>query len=109
MLSVIVIYIINKPKKPIFTGTLIFFLICSVAATWLTDTLISTYSSTQSFMEIVSFITMLNNPTYTQLEEVFDMLVVIDTLLFAVCVISMIIEAVNILKGDKSAVRGNRA
>lgn len=101
LLSVLVIYIFNRPQKPIITGTLIFVLICFVLTTWLIDNAISSFSSTHQFMGLVSFVTMLDNPTYTQLEESFDTFMVIDIVLFILSLISLILEAMNILKSDR--------
>lgn len=101
ILSVIVVYIFNKPKKPILTGTFILLLICFVIITWIIDNTISSFNSTQQFMDIVKFITMLNNPTYTQLENAFDLFMVIDIIFFVLSLISLLFEAMNILKKDR--------
>lgn len=101
LLSVLAICIINKPKKPIITGTLIFILACFVVTTWIIDNTISNFSSTGSFISFVSFVTMLDNPTYSQLEEAFDIFMTMDIVFFVLSLLSLVLEAVNILKNDK--------
>ena len=101
LLSVFVICIINKPKKPIITGILLFVLMCFVLTTWLIDNVISSFYSSQQFMGFVSFVTMLDNPTYFQLEQSFDTFMIIDIVLFVLSLIALVFEAINILKSDR--------
>lgn len=102
-LSILVIYIFNKPKKPIMTGTLIILLVCFVMMTWFIDISISSFNSANSnqFADIVNFIIMIDNPTYIQLEDSFNLFMIIDIVLFALSFISLLLEAINILKKDR--------
>ncbi len=101
LLSVLVVRILNRPKKPIITGALILILIFFIIATWLIDNAISSFNSTRQFMDFVSFIVMIDNPTYTQLENSFTTFMITDIVLFAVLLISFFFEILYILKNDK--------
>lgn len=101
LLSVLVVCILNKPKKPIVTGTLIFLLACFVTITFMIDNVISNLSRESIFLDIVNFVIMTDEPTYVQLSSSFNTFMMIDIALFILSFVSLIIEALNILKSDK--------
>lgn len=101
LLSVLVICIINRPKKPIITGTLIFILVCFVITTWMLDNVISSPNSSSQFAGFINFVILNDNPTDVQLEQSFNIFMIMDMILFCFVVISLIFEALYILKSDR--------
>lgn len=97
LLSVAAICIINKPKKPFITGTLILILICYVFFTFLIDSSITSLNTgeTNSF---IGFITMNDTITYDALAASFRTFMIIDIGLIASALLSLFLEIMFILK-----------
>lgn len=97
-MSVLVVCILNKPKIPVITGTLIFILICFVIMTYMIDNAISCAGKNGWVDGFVSFITMSDSMLYTQLEESFRTFMISDIVLFAASMLSLGFEAAHILR-----------
>lgn len=97
LLAMLTVCIINKPKKPIVTGTIIFILVCFIMFTFLIDNAILSIktSSPDSF---ICFLTMNNAPVYNDLAVSFDTFVKFDIALIAASLISLFIEMLFILR-----------
>lgn len=98
LMSVLVVYVLNKPKIPVITGTLIFILICFVVMTYMIDNAISYAGNSGRFDAFVSFITMSDTMLYTQLEASFRTFMIFDIVLFVASMLSLVLEAAHILK-----------
>ncbi len=99
ILSVLVICVINKPKRPIITGTIIFVLVCYVIMTFILDNAITgmTVGDSSGF---VSFLVMSDSPSYEELSDSFRTFMNIDISLIAVAVVSFFAEIMLILRKD---------
>ena len=100
-LSMTAIAIINKPKKPIVTGTVIVILIGFVVFTFMIDNAITTLDkgAPNSF---VYFLTMSEKLTYDGLAASFNIFMGFDIALIAGSLITLFAEMMLILrKGDK--------
>lgn len=98
-LSVTAISLINKPKKPFVTGTVIVILICYVVFTLMIDNAITTLSKgeTDGF---VYFLTMSDTLTYDGLAESFRTFMCMDIVLLGGVLLSLFIEMMLILRKD---------
>lgn len=93
ILSFLVLRIVVKPKKPIFTGALLLMLILFVIVTSMIDTSIYGSELMNDFEKsIVSFVTSTRIHDTVKLETSFRIFVWIDIGLFAVTIISMYVE-----------------
>lgn len=93
ILSFLVLRIVVKPKKPIFTGALLLMLILFVIVTSMIDTSIYSSELMNDFEKsIVSFVTSSRIQDTVKLENSFGIFAWIDMGLFAVTIISMYIE-----------------
>ncbi len=88
--------IVNKPRKPLFTGATIVVLLVFLLATELINMGLSTptvFALPQGFVDaVVSFLTATANPKTPQLEQAFAVYMYIDIALIIICIISFIIE-----------------
>lgn len=100
ILSVLVICVINKPKKPIITGTVIFILICYVAITFLIDSAITGMGNNDSFNGLVHFLVMNESPSYDDLADSFQAFMKMDISLIVTALISLFMEIMVILRKD---------
>ncbi len=98
--SVLVISIINKPKKPIVTAVLIIILMAYVSATFLLDNSLSTINTESSFDGLVNFIVMNDNPSYEDIESSFKIFMIFDISLIAASLLSLFAEIMIILRKD---------
>ncbi len=93
ILSFLVLRIVVKPKKPIFTGALLVMLILFVIVTSMIDTSIYGSELMSDFEKsMVSFVTSTRIQDTVKLESSFKIFALIDIGLFAVTIISMYIE-----------------
>lgn len=93
ILSFLVLRIIVKPKKPIFTGALLLMLILFVILTSMIDTAISSLELMNDFERgLISFVTATGIYDTLSLESSFDIFAWIDMGLFSVTIISMYVE-----------------
>lgn len=93
ILSFLVLRIVVKPKKPIFTGALLVMLILFVIVTSMIDTSIYGSELMSDFEKsMVSFVTSTRIQDTVKLESSFRIFALIDIGLFAVTIISMYIE-----------------
>ncbi len=97
LLAMLTVCIINRPKKPFITGTIIVLLICFVVFTFLIDNAISSTGAgeTDGF---VSFLTMSDHPSYDDLASSFHTYMLIDIGLIAASLVSLFIEILLILR-----------
>ncbi len=98
LLSAIVIAALNKPPLPIVASALMIILIFFVATTYFIDNAISTASLSDSLNGFVCFAVVNQNPSYEDLESAFNVYKYTDISLFVVCLISMFIEAMVVLR-----------
>lgn len=93
---VLVFCLVNKPKKPLFTGTTLIILLIFLLATEMINMGLSTPTITalpQDFVNaLVGFLTASNAPTTAMLEQAFNVYMYIDISLMIICVVSLIIE-----------------
>lgn len=93
ILSFLVLRIVVKPKKPIFTGALLVILILFVIVTSMIDTSIYGSELMSDFEKsMVSFVTSTRIQDTVKLESSFRIFAWIDIGLFAVTIISMYVE-----------------
>lgn len=93
ILSFLVLRIVVKPKKPIFTGALLLMLILFVIVTSMIDTSIYGSELMSDFEKnMVSFVTSTRIQDTVKLESSFRSFAWIDIGLFAVTIISMYVE-----------------
>ena len=93
ILSFLVLRIVVKPKKPIFTGALLVMLILFVIVTSMIDTSIYGSELMSDFEKsMVSFVTSTRIQDTVHLESSFRIFAWIDIGLFAVTIISMYVE-----------------
>lgn len=93
ILSFLVLRIVVKPKKPIFTGALLVMLILFVIVTSMIDTSIYGSELMSDFEKsMVSFVTSTRIQDTVKLESSFRIFACIDIGLFAVTIISMYVE-----------------
>ena len=93
ILSFLVLRIVVKPKKPIFTGALLVMLILFVIVTSMIDTSIYCSELMSDFEKsMVSFVTSTRIQDTVKLESSFRIFAWIDIGLFAVTIISMYVE-----------------
>lgn len=93
ILSFLVLRIVVKPKKPIFTGALLLMLILFVIVTSMIDTSIYGSELMSDFEKsMVSFVTSTRIQDTVKLESSFRIFAWIDMGLFAVTIISMYVE-----------------
>lgn len=92
----LVFCLVNKPKKPLFTGTTLIILIIFLLSTELINMGLSTptiISLPQGFVNaMVGFLTAQNSPNTVTLEQAFNIYMYIDIGLIALCIISLIVE-----------------
>ena len=100
LISILVVSIINKPKKPIVTGVLILILTVYVASTFLLDNSLAVFGSENNINEFVKFIIMNDNPTYEDIESSFVTFKIFDISLIAMSFVSLFIEIMLILRKD---------
>ncbi len=96
ILSVLVICVINRPKKPIITGTLLFILIGYVVITFLVDAAIT--GNGEVYSGFIGFLAMSNSPTYGELADTFKALMTADITLMIVALLSLFTEIMLILR-----------
>lgn len=107
LLFAIIYCVINRPRKPVFTGVLIFMLLAYVLMTFSVNIKLSssgtnTLAGNGFISGIVSFIAMTSNPTVQQLTNLFSSLCKVDVCLIIATIISMIIEIKNLFSQNKS-------
>lgn len=96
LMLVLVFCLINKPKKPLFTGATLIILIIFLFATELINMGLSTPTITalpHDFVNaMVGFLTGETSPTTVMLEQAFNVYKYIDIGLMSLCVLSLIAE-----------------
>lgn len=96
ILCIFIFCIINKPAKPLFTGTSIVMLIVFLIFTAVINLSLSSSSGDSGIANVANavtgFLTGQSGPTSIQLEQSFQIFAYIDIGLILTCVLSMIIE-----------------
>ena len=100
ILSVLVICVINKPKRPIISGTVIFVLICYVIMTFILDNAIMGATFNDSFGGFISFLVMSDSPSYDEMSDSFSTFMTIDILLIIASLATFFGEMLLILRKD---------
>ena len=101
ILSVLSVCIINKPKKPIVTGTVLVVLICFVVFTYMIDNAITDIEKGGA-SPFVYFLTMSEKLTYEGLAASFNTFMGFDIALLAGSLLTLFAEMLLILrKGAK--------
>lgn len=91
------LYIINRPKKPIFTGVFLFLLLVCVFFTFALNIELSStktmLSSDSNILKLIcSFITMESEPTSQMLLNSFNLFCKIDIALIIITLIASVLE-----------------
>ncbi len=97
LIATAVLYIINKPKKPIFTGVFLGLLLISVVFTMVINIELSATSpllnADNNFFKILAdFITMDKSPSKAELARTFLLLQITDIVLIVISIITSILE-----------------
>lgn len=97
LVATAVLYIINRPKKPIFTGVFLGLLLISVVFTMvinveLSATNVLLNADNNFFKVLTSFITMENSPSKALLAETFRLFQITDIVLIVISVITSVLE-----------------
>ena len=98
ILSAFVIAVLNKLRVPIVASAFIIVLIFFVISTYLIDSALSSTTISDQLGGFVSFLVMKNSPSVEELEFSFKVFMFTDIGIFASCVVSMLIEAMVILR-----------
>ena len=96
-LSMTAIALINKPKKPVVTGTVILILIVFVFFTFHIDNAITTLEKNDA-NGFIYFLTMSDHLTYESLSGSFNTFMCMDIALIAGALLSLFIEILLILR-----------
>ncbi len=92
----LVFCVVNKPRKPLFTGTTLIILLLFLFATEMINMGLSTPTVImlpQGFVSaLAGFLTAQSMPTTAQLEQAFAVYMYIDVALIVICIISLVIE-----------------
>ena len=97
LVATAVLYIINRPKKPIFTGVFLGLLLISVVFTMvinveLSATNVLLNADNNFFKVLTSFITMESSPSKALLAETFRLFQITDIVLIVISVITSVLE-----------------
>ncbi len=97
LIATAVLYIINKPKKPIFTGVFLGLLLISVVFTMVINIELSATSpllnADNNFFKILAdFITMDKSPSKAELAQTFRLLQITDIVLIVISIITSVLE-----------------
>lgn len=106
LLSACIFCLVNRPRKPIFTGVLIVLLLSFAFMTLAVNMQLSSpgasnFASPTFIAAVVSFITLSPMPTQQQLNDAFSLLAKIDIGLILAIIISMFFEVKSLLKQNK--------
>lgn len=99
--------IINRPRKPVITGVLLFMLLAYVLMTFsvnieLSSSGVNSLTSHNFISGVVSFISMKSEPTVQQLTNLFSSLCKVDVCLIIATIVSMVIEVKNLFSQNKN-------
>lgn len=97
ILSAVSVSLINKPKKPIVTGTVLLILICFVVFTFLIDSAFRSVG-TGEVNEVVYFLTMNETLTYEALAASFNTFMWMDIGLIVASLVTLFVEIMMILR-----------
>ncbi|MEE0857900.1 MAG: hypothetical protein U0M12_00280 [Acutalibacteraceae bacterium] len=91
------LYIINRPKKPIFTGVFLFLLLISVLFTFIINIELSSSSSMlntgNDFVKaFTTFITFESEPSQQLLQNSFNVFCIVDIALIILTIIAFVLE-----------------
>lgn len=103
LVATMVFYIINKPKKPIFTGVFLVMLLISVFCTFSINVELSTASNSLSIENniikwVTTFITMEAEPSLQLLQTSFSLFCKIDIGLIVATLVTSVIEMRTLFK-----------
>ena len=101
-LSVMAIALINKPKKPVVTGTIIVILIGYVIFTLMIDNTLSALDKGDP-NGFVCFLTMSEHLTYEGLSQSFNTFMYLDIALIIGALLSLFVEILLILRKDAAS------
>lgn len=100
ILFVLFFYVINRPKKPLFTLVLILLLIIFISCTMLLNNVLTPNQgyliSGNTLKKLLPLIISVSHPTMEQCEQAFEIFKTIDICLFVATIVSMIAEVWNL-------------
>lgn len=100
LLSMLVVCVINKPRKPVMTGSIILLLIFYISVTFIIDGAITGTGINEQFGDFVKFLVMSDIPSYEELSDSFRTFMKIDISLVAITLVSMFIEIMLIFRKE---------
>ena len=100
LLSVLIVCVINRPKKPFMTGTMILVLIFYCIVTFVLDNAITGMGIDENFDGFVNFLVMNASPSYEELADSFKTFMYIDITLIIAALVSLFGEIMLILRKD---------
>ena len=100
ILSIIVLCVINKPRKPIITAAMILLLIFYLTVTFMIDSAITGTGGNEQLKGFISFIVMKDNPSYNELAASFNTSMKFDIVFVVTALLSMLGEIMLIFRKD---------
>ena len=100
ILSMIVVCVINKPRKPLMTATMILLLIFYLSVTFVIDSAITGIGGNEQLYRVVGFIVMNDTPSYDELAESFKTFMTLDITLVITALVSMLGEIMLIFRKE---------
>lgn len=110
LIATAVLYIINRPTKPIFTGVFLGLLLISVIFTMVINIELSATSpllnaDNNFFKVLADFITMEKSPSKAELAKTFRLLQITDIVLIVISVITSILEIRVLFRNNTSTLK----
>ena len=100
ILSMVVVCVINKPRKPLMTATMILLLIFYLAVTFIIDSAITGMGGNERLDRVVGFLVMNDTPSYDELAESFKTFMTLDITLVITALVSMFGEIMLIFRKE---------
>ena len=102
-------YLINRPKKPLFTGVFLFLLLVSVCFTFIINIELSSSSNMLNsgndiIKNLTAFITLESEPSQQLLMQSFNVFCIVDIVLIVLTVIAFILEMRVLFKNNTNNV-----
>lgn len=100
ILSLIVVCVINKPRKPLMTAGMIILLVFYLTVTFVIDSAIAGTGGNEQLDRFISFVVMNDTPSYDDLAESFRTFMMLDITLVITALLSMFFEIMLIFRKD---------
>ncbi len=100
LVSIICVSVINKPRKPVVTGTLIIILVFFIVSTFMIDNAMYALGTNGNITSFLQFIILNDSPSYSDLESSFGTFMIFDICLIGLSLICMFFEIFIILRKD---------